>query len=68
MLRSDDPIADYDAYDREAAEYEKKCPVCDVCGDPITDDYYYMVGGMKFHLSCAECHSVDSYVEANNEF
>ena len=68
LMRSDDPIADYYMNQREEEEYEKKCPVCDVCGERITGDFYYSVGGLKFHLDCAECHSVESYVEANNEF
>lgn len=67
MNRSGDPIADYYINQREEEEYEKRCPVCDICGEPITDEYYYMVGGIKFHLHCAECHSVDSYVENNND-
>lgn len=59
-----DPYADFERQDYEDAEREKLYPVCDICGDRITDDYYYEVAGMKFHLECAERHSVDSYVEA----
>lgn len=54
---------DFDRYDRECANDEKYYPVCDICGERITDDYYYEVAGMKFHLECADCHSVESYVE-----
>lgn len=51
-------------YEKEEQEFERLCPVCDVCGEPIKDDYYYEVGGMIFHLDCAERRSVDNYVEA----
>ena len=53
-----------DNRDVEEERFIKMCPVCDVCGEHITDDYYYEIGGMKFHLDCCERHSVESYVEA----
>jgi len=62
-MRGPDPIEDFNRHDAEEAEYEKLCPVCDLCGEPITDDYYYEVGGIVFHLGCADRHSVDDYME-----
>lgn len=53
----------YDSRDIEEERFIKMCPVCDICGERITDDYYYEVGGMIFHLDCADRHSVESYVE-----
>lgn len=63
-MRGPDPIEDFNRHDAEEAAYEKLCPICDICGERIVDDYYYEVAGMKFHLDCADRHSVDSYVEA----
>lgn len=63
MMRSNDPLADFDVYDRECAETEKLLPICDICGERITDDYYLQIGDMILHESCAERHSVDSYIE-----
>lgn len=63
-----DPLEDFDRYDRECAKEEARYPVCDICGDRILDEFYYMVGGIKFHLACAECHSTDSYEDGNDEF
>ena len=57
-----DPITDFNKYDDECAAYEDKCPVCDICGERILDEYYYKVGDITFHLDCAEKRSVDSYV------
>ena len=54
---------DYDRYEKEYEDDESLCPICDICGERITDDYYYEVGGIVFHLDCAERHSVDSYME-----
>ena len=62
-LRTNDPIADFNRHDAEEAEYEAMCPVCDICGEHITDDYYYKIGNTVFHLDCAERYSVDSFVE-----
>lgn len=66
-MRSADPIADFNRYDGECAADESLCPVCDICGEPITDDYYYEVGGIVFHLGCAERHSVESYMEEERQ-
>lgn len=66
-MRSADPIADYECFERECEDDESLCPVCDVCGQRITDDYYYEVGGMIFHLDCAERHSVESYREEEKQ-
>lgn len=56
------PIADFYIREDELAEYESKCPVCDICGEPILDEYYYQIGDIVFHLDCAERKSVDSFV------
>lgn len=63
MMRTNDPVMDAERYSAEADDYINNCPVCDICGKPITDEYYYEVGGIIFHLDCAEFHSVDEYVE-----
>lgn len=62
MMSASDPYEDFERQDYEDAEREKRYPVCDICGDRITDDYYYEVAGYRFHLGCAECHSTEDYV------
>ena len=66
--RSDDPIADADRYDREAADEEKFYPHCSLCGAVITSDYYHHVyiHGLDYILcdDCLEEESVDSYYNA----
>lgn len=54
--RSDDPIADADRYDREAADEEKFYPHCSLCGAVITSDYYHHVyiHGLDYIL-CKDC-------------
>lgn len=38
-----DAIDDFLRHDMEQADYESKCPVCDGCGDRITDGTFYEV-------------------------
>lgn len=64
ICHSSDPLEDLYRHEDEIAEYEALCPVCDICGEHITDDYYYKIGDTVFHLECAECHSVECYVES----
>lgn len=66
-MRGPDPIEDFNRHDAEEAAFERLCPICDICGERILDDYYYQIGDITFHLDCADRHSVDSYVEKEAE-
>ena len=61
---SSDPLSDVGRRDDEEAAFEALCPVCDICGEHITDDYFYKIGDTVFHLDCAERYSVERFVEA----
>jgi non-homologous end joining protein Ku len=39
MYYTDDPIADFDRYDKEQQERLEQRPVCSVCGEHIQDDH-----------------------------
>lgn len=52
MQRTDNPIADFDAYEWEREKQLAKRPKCDICGEPIQDDYLYEIQG---ELICEEC-------------
>lgn len=66
--RSDDPLADFERYDREEADEERFLPHCSLCGAVITSDYYHHVyiRGLDYILcdDCLEEESVDSYYNA----
>ena len=51
MYITDDPIADFNRYDKEKSEREDKCPHCHDCGEPIFDEYYEFDG----RILCTEC-------------
>lgn len=54
MYRTDDPIADFNAWDAEQARQEAKYPVCVYCSQSIQDYELMDVNGELYHLECAE--------------
>lgn len=66
MIYSNNPLADFDRWEREQEEEEEKLPVCDICGEPIQGDYLYDLDG---ELVCEEClinnfrHPVEDYID-----
>lgn len=52
MCYSDDPIADFDRWEDKRQEEEDRLPVCEICGEPIQDDFLYDIEGT---LICEEC-------------
>ena len=49
---TDDPIRDFEAYDRECQELLEKHPKCDKCDKYITDEEFYDIDG---EYVCEEC-------------
>lgn len=65
----DGNTAALEARELSEMQYEAKCPVCDICGETITDIYYYDVDG---DIMCEGCFdewcqdfrkNVEDYVE-----
>ena len=58
MMWTDDPVADAARYDAEVYEYEQKCPICDSCGEHITDETYVEIEWKfkiyRYHHECAD--------------
>lgn len=52
MMWTDDPVADFERYDREQSEALKKLPICTDCGEPIQDEHYYLICDEPI---CPEC-------------
>ena len=49
----------YDIYEAHEAERERRLeelPKCDICGEPIQEEYYYLIKGDKI---CPDC--LDNY-------
>lgn len=54
MPYSDDPLMDFDRYDREQAKRLAELPVCDYCNEPVQDDHYYLINGDNVCQDCLE--------------
>lgn len=64
MYRTDDPVADFLAHDREQQSRLERYPICKVCGEHIQDEKCYRVDGRCFiHLDCVEEVYTDDYVD-----
>ena len=55
-----DAYDEFVEYDREHENWLLQLPRCDVCGQPIQDDYYYEFGDDKV---CCEC--LGDYLKQN---
>jgi hypothetical protein len=52
MILTDDPLSDFDRYDRQQSEELKKRPVCCNCWQPIQEERLWDINGF---LYCDEC-------------
>lgn len=51
-FQSNDPIADFHAWDAEQTELLKRLPICTDCGEPIMGDVFYEIGDARI---CEDC-------------
>ena len=49
-----DPLDDFNDWDDEQYEWLQSRPVCDLCKDPIQEEFYYDLGGMKICEHCKD--------------
>lgn len=66
-MYTDDPIADFNAYDRERQEWLDSLPVCAHCGEPIQDDKYYVIEGVNICTDCLYEYCDEQYRVKNTE-
>ena len=52
MFYTDDPVADFEAYDRQQEEQLERLPVCEICGEPIQDEHLYLIND---EFVCEKC-------------
>jgi RNA polymerase-binding transcription factor DksA len=57
MYRTDDPIADFLARQRDIDERLERYPICECCGERIQDEKLYYIDGRFYCEECIEdCH------------
>lgn len=49
-----DPYDEFLNHEAQAEEWLNRLPVCDYCGEPIQDDYYYRIGDECICEHCME--------------
>ena len=54
MQYTDDPAADFAAHDLQQQKELERLPKCCICGEPITDEYAYMIMNEWYHKDCFE--------------
>lgn len=64
MRITDDPLADFSAYDDEQQEWLGKRPVCVDCGEHIQDDVFFLINDEAI---CPEC-LVDNYRKYTDDY
>lgn len=64
MYLSDDPLRDFDRYDREMAKEYQRLPFCDECGERIEDDFLYDIDGTLICEKCIE----DKYRKQTSDY
>lgn len=66
MRITDDPLRDFDTWEREREAELKRLPKCGKCENPIQDDFYYDIDG---DILCEDClndlykHPVEMYFD-----
>lgn len=64
MYITDDPIADFNRYDREMTRRIEKLPRCRECGEHITDEFAYQFDN---EWICEECMSKNHLKEVEED-
>ena len=54
MPWTNDPLADFDRHEAKQQKLLDKLPICVDCGEPITDDHFYMICDDPLCPSCLE--------------
>lgn len=56
MIWTDDPVMDAANYEAERERKMQELPICDFCGNHITDDSYHEIRGLNICDRCLEDH------------
>ena len=62
IFRTDDPLSDFAAWDREQADVYERLPECADCGERIMDETAYYIGGEWICEDCIEAYRRDVVV------
>lgn len=60
-FRTGDPLTDFSRLDQEQAKWLETLPVCEICDEPVQDEYYYEIWG---DVICPKC--MDHFKKRND--
>lgn len=69
-LRTNDPLRDVTVYDEEEQAWLSERPVCEECGEPISEDHAYYVDGEWYCIDCFNSQflfNVDDWVDRQRD-
>lgn len=67
MMYTDDPVRDYDRYDREQQKWLDRLPKCDHCHEPIQDYNYYKIEEANICEECLTEYCEEHYQVSNTD-
>lgn len=56
MFNTDDPLRDFQRWQDEEYLWEMSRPICDDCGEHITDEYMWEFHGLHYCENCVRNH------------
>lgn len=60
MFYTDDPLADFEAHDRDQERWLLRRPKCSECGEHIQDETHTYIGGKHYCRECINNNEVDT--------
>ena len=60
MVWTDDPVRDYESYDRERYRRLSRYPKCDCCGERITTESFYRIKDENLCEACLDYYREDT--------
>lgn len=54
MIYSDNPVADWNRKLEDEEDYVNKLPICEICGQHITDEEAFCIDDSWYCISCFE--------------
>ena len=70
MAWTDDPVADFAAYDRRCQRKLARYPVCACCQEHITEDKFYIIEDKNLCESCLDhlfAQDTEDYIQEDDE-
>lgn len=66
-MRTDDPVRDYDHYDREQEEWLKSLPICAHCKEHIQDYKFFRIEEVNICFECLYDYCEKHYEVSNTK-